>query len=441
MLSASPAAPALSDVIRESLAGLACNIAASRQAPIDRQRGEALVGYALARLDGRETALLLGGHAKAINRAAEEIASLFAEADAYDEAFGRKLEAGQPLDLAEVIKDAIKSLSARRGGKRPVKFFVTVEIDKLPRKAVEDQSCGLYVEKAVTGEATTIHCKGTLVHRDPAEGPALSITRSGGQLFRALYLRDGVLHRPSAEGPAAIEQDAEGRVIYEGYFEEGKFHRDPLLGPALHVIGPEFEKIEYYLCGMLHRDHRDGPAAITRFSDGAVKLEYLRHGVTHRPSQDGPAFQSIGPSGEIIHEAWLENGKLHRDPKLGPARRTVSTDEGRERLEYFANGLLHRDEVDGPAWIATSLRTGGIVEEGYYCRGEAHRQGGPATIIRNDEGGLLFEAWFDHGNLHREPAAGPAVICRDEDGSISTAEFWQNGVLLEDAADGEVSPC
>jgi hypothetical protein len=441
MLSASSTAPVLPDVIRESLAGLACNIAASRQAPIDRELGEVVVGHALARLDGRETALLLSGHHKAITRAAEEIASLFAEADAYDEAFGRKLQAGQPLDLADVVKDAIKSISTRRGGKRPVKFFATLEIDKLSRKVVQDQSCGRCVEKAVTGETTTVHYKGTLLHRDPMEGPALSVTRPDGEPVRAMYFRDGVLHRPPAEGPAVIVRDAEGRVIYEGYFEEGKFHRDPPLGPALHLIGPEFEKTGYYLGGKPHRDHRDGPAAITRFPDGAVKLEYLTHGATDRPSEEGPAFQRMGPSGEIIHEAWLENGKLHRDPKSGPACRTLLAEEGRERLEYFVDGLAHRDEADGPAWIATSLRTGRIVEEGYYRRGECHRQGGPATIIRNDDGGLLFEAWFEHGKLHRDPAKGPAVICRDEDGHISTAEFWQDGVLLEDAADGEVSPC
>ncbi len=441
MLSASPAAPDHPDVIRESLAGLACNIAASRQAPIDRERSKVVVGYALARLDSRETALLLSGHAKAFNRAAEEIASLFAEADAYDEAFGRKLEAGQPLDLADVIKDAIKSLSARRGGKRPVKFFATLEIGKLSWKAVQDQSCGRYVEKAVTGEVTTLHCKGTLLHRDPAQGPALSITRPDGQLFRALYLRDGVLHRPSAEGPAAIELDAEGRVIYEGFFEEGKFHRDPLLGPALHLIGPEFEKIEYYLSGMLHRDHRDGPAAITRFPDGAVKLEYLRHGVTHRPSEEGPAFQRIGPSGEIIHEACLENGKLHRDPKHGPACRTLSAEEGRERVEYFVDGLLHRDEADGPAYIEVNSESGMVLEEQYFCHGALHRQDGPAVTSRSSEGGVLFEAWYREGKQHRDASEGPAVIFWNDDGSYAIAEFWQNGVLLENHVEGEVSPC
>ncbi len=503
MLRADRTVPEPTDVIRESLAGLVRNIAAFRRTPFERKACETVVHEALGRLELHEITLLREGHPQAIARAAQEIGRLFEEVDAYGEAISRKLRLGQPLDLVDLINDAITSVAAKREGKKPLKLHGAWEVERIARNAAQDPPRGIYVQKTLNGGTNTIHHRGTLLHRDPAEGPAVTITGPAGRPLRVMYLREGILHRPSSDGPACIEYDAEGRVVFEAYVEDGQFHRDPALGPSLHDINPAFETTEYVVRGVPHRDWRDGPAIIIRWPDGAVREEYIVHDVCHRPSDEGPALLHTGPTGRIIREAYLVNGKRHRDPKLGPACRTLVAEEGRERFEYFVDGLLHREEeegpallefnaagdclfegyfergrlhrdpklgpacrtlfaeegherleyvvdgllhreeAEGPAWIGTSLRTGRTVEEGYYRHGEPHRQDGPATIIRNDEGTLLSESWFRNGVLDRDPAEGPAITIRDEDGSISIAEFYRAGELAgpppSDAAAEEAS--
>ncbi len=424
-------------VIRESLAGLARNLAAFRQTPFDRKACETVVHEALGRLELHEITLLHEGHPQAIARAAKEIGSLFEEADAYGEVISRKLRLGQPLGLADVINDAIASATAKRESKKPLKLYGAWGVERIARNAAQDPPCGIYVQKALNGETNTIHHRGTLLHRDPAEGPAVTVTGPAGRPLRVMYLREGILHRPSSDGPACIEYDAEGRVVYQAYVEDGQFHRDPALGPSLHDINPAFERTEYSVRGVLHRDWRDGPAVIIRWPDGAVQEEYIAHDVSHRPSDKGPASLHTGPTGRIIREAYLVNGKLHRDPGRGPAYRTLCAEEGYEFFQYSVDGMAHRDEADGPACINIDSGDGTVLEEQYLRHGELHRQGGPAMIIRNDDGTLSSEAWFRDGRLDRDPAEGPAVIYRNEDGRISRAEFWRNGVQLEDGADVE----
>lgn len=111
------------------------------------------------------------------------------------------------------------------------------------------------------------------------------------------------------------------------------------------------------------------------------------------------------------------NGKLHHDTY--PA--WVDSDGTQQ---WFRNNKLHRDPVDGveyPAFItrvSPELETWLVYE--WYCRGELHRDSGPAWVIMED-GEPTNQEWVRHGKRHRDNNE-PAVVW-----SNGRREWWVNG--------------
>lgn len=134
-----------------------------------------------------------------------------------------------------------------------------------------------------------------------------------------------------------------------------------------------------------------GPAVIWKMGD----LEWWEHGDLRRIEHANGDY------------ACYLNGKLHSDS--GPAY------VGDGRTEYHQHGLLHRE--DGPAIDSPN-------ETAYYFKGKLHRLDGPASLTYRGNECPFVQSWWQHGELHRNPAEGPAYISAD--GRI---EYYWNGVL------------
>lgn len=106
--------------------------------------------------------------------------------------------------------------------------------------------------------------------------------------------------------------------------------------------------------GRLHRI--DGPASITRTSDGIILCEnWYKHGVYHR--ENGPAYSLNYENSTVFHRAWFYEGKLHH-----PKNEVTYS-------KYFGNGMIQ--------------------SEMYYMHGELSRLNGPAVRIYDTAGYVI----------------------------------------------------
>jgi hypothetical protein len=101
-----------------------------------------------------------------------------------------------------------------------------------------------------------------LLHREPDEGPALTVWRENGNVAEVVYYWHGLRHREG--GPALIWYSREKDVVWqERWYRYGRLHRDPREGPAdiewngrNYLVG-KF----YYIHGYHFRDPREGPVS------------------------------------------------------------------------------------------------------------------------------------------------------------------------------------
>jgi antitoxin component YwqK of YwqJK toxin-antitoxin module len=109
----------------------------------------------------------------------------------------------------------------------------------------------------------------------------------------------------------------------------------------------------------------------------------------------------ISPNGD---EYWLQNDVVHRADG-GPAVVLRNQDGSVRQEEWKENGLHHRD--NGPASI--SYHPNGMLQQGtWYQRGQQHRTDGPARVVYDPGGKKLIEEWKQDARMHRED--GPAFI-------------------------------
>ncbi|MEJ0076806.1 MAG: hypothetical protein WDO17_15420 [Alphaproteobacteria bacterium] len=239
------------------------------------------------------------------------------------------------------------------------------------------------------------------------------------------------LTRASMPDGRRVQTRADGSVV-TSYFKNGVYHRDPKEGPAWHCIGPSGERSEYFLDGCLHRDPTAGPAQVEFNAEGACMLEaYFEHGVLHRHPKHGPALYQH----DLYGERWeyLVRGQYHRDPADGPAvaRRRL---EGINEEEYYWHGSWHRAVRQGPAVRHVDQKTGVILKECYFVKGQPHRIGAPAIVGRTPDGQLAFETWCKNGSQYRNPDEGPSHTSIDPVTGRRSEEYSREVRLLDDGA-------
>lgn len=121
-----------------------------------------------------------------------------------------------------------------------------------------------------------------------------------------------------------------------------------------------------------------------------------------------------------IYEDGVEGRQVpHRDG--GPAV-TKCDIEGIYCQAWYSHGQLHRE--DGPASIHGSDRLE------WYQHGLLHRVDGPAVCMRLESG--IYYRWYIHGRLHRED--GPALVHED-------SQCWyKHGLLHREGGPAVVTP-
>src|SRR3981081_452598 len=88
------------------------------------------------------------------------------------------------------------------------------------------------VIKADDGTITTSYMRNDVLHRDPAQGPALHRKGRFGECLE--YWVDGKRHRRHDHGPAVINSDIEGGdILHQEFHEDGQLHRLFAKGPAI----------------------------------------------------------------------------------------------------------------------------------------------------------------------------------------------------------------
>jgi hypothetical protein len=133
------------------------------------------------------------------------------------------------------------------------------------------------------------------------------------------------------------------------------------------------------------------------------------------------------------------NGAVHRDPTEGPAFHQSGTDDA--RAYYLTHGRLHRDPADGPALFDNNYQPSGHVAHGYFWEGLPHRpwREGPALHLADHAGFRHFEAYSEHGVLHRDPRQGAALTEWNDKHEIICEEFWWDGRQVDPDAFGDVT--
>lgn len=124
---------------------------------------------------------------------------------------------------------------------------------------------------------TATYHRGFLLHRPSSEGPARHAVHPDGREEFEYWLA-GVVHRDPAEGPAILHKASDGTTINTIYLRHGKMHRED--GPASIIFGTDERPVaEYWYCnGEMHRD--SGPAVIERDDAGTIIMEqYWQRGV------------------------------------------------------------------------------------------------------------------------------------------------------------------
>ncbi len=101
---------------------------------------------------------------------------------------------------------------------------------------------------------------------------------------------------------------------------------------------------------------------------------------------------------------------------------------------HIVKGELHRDPAEGPALIR---RGSAFIEYSYYLNGRRHREDGPALIRKNlDTNVTAAEAYFWHGEIHRDPRHGAALIQRWKNGALAALTYFIYGQGYRDPEDG-----
>lgn len=119
---------------------------------------------------------------------------------------------------------------------------------------------------------------------------------------------------------------------------------------------------------------------------------------------------------EKRREQWFKDGTLHRFD--GPAV-VIRDDDGSIVFEeWYRDGVLHRD--NGPA--RTAVR-GEFQSQTWTVGGQEHRECAPSHIEVFLPSGLRTEErWMKHGELHR--VGGPARTTLDEKTCVVDSERW-----------------
>ena len=305
---------------------------------------------------------------------------------------------------------------------------------------------GPWTERQNDGSDITIYVRDNILHRDPKCGPALERVHGekhacqyhvGGQLHRPYqdgpamtythyenfdlsgeeYFDRGKWHRPSELGPAVTHWARTGEPVMLLYFEHGDLHRDPARGPAWwHVhdartnkdVERAFTEQRYCVHGRLHRDPKEGPAILRRDNATGVLIaeEFWCHGYMHR--DDGPSLIHRTPEGVVTHEIY-GRGEHYRDTREGPSMIWYD-EQGRRTAEaWYSRDDHQRDASEGPGHVEYDPATG-VVREQFFIGGE-HRLAsrGPAAVIRDRDGHLLHEEFWDGERMHfkyPEPVTG-----------------------------------
>jgi len=72
--------------------------------------------------------------------------------------------------------------------------------------------------------------------------------------------------------------------------------------------------------GQYSRDHRDGPAFESFYTDGALSVRsFYVNGKRSRPSMNGPSFESFYNNGKISSREYRVDGQFSRNPQEGAA--------------------------------------------------------------------------------------------------------------------------
>lgn len=101
---------------------------------------------------------------------------------------------------------------------------------------------------------------------------------------------------------------------------------------------------------------------------------------------------------------------------------------------HITEGVLHRDPAEGPALIR---RASTFIEYSYYLNGRRHREDGPALIRKNLKTGVtVVEAYFWHGEMHRDPSYGAALIQHWKNGALASLNYCVYGQDYRDPKDG-----
>jgi len=116
----------------------------------------------------------------------------------------------------------------------------------------------------------------------------------------------------------------------------------------------------------------------------------------------------------MIEESWFTDGQLHR--KDGPALLVYNSEGFMLYGVWFKHGKRHR--VGRPCAMAWTRSTGNLICEEWFTQGQLHRIGGPASqfwepFMTNH---ISHQSWYVKGKLNR--IGGPAK------------QNWQDGVLL-----------
>lgn len=198
---------------------------------------------------------------------------------------------------------------------------------------------------------------------------------------------------------------------------------------------------------LLHRDY-DLPA-ISVYRDGVLdSQQWVQNGYYFRKN-DKPMMEFYFFDGNVRQQEWYnENQQLHRT--YGPAKIVFDTTDGSSRREeWYKDGKLHRK--GGPAIIV--FVNDHVIFERYLIENIFYRKDGPAEIkywidnyqkeyelfytngklyrrIDYHHDGLIFnEVWYDSKErYHRRD--GPAFTEYDEDGNIVVEEFYIHGNLI-----------
>jgi hypothetical protein len=358
-------------------------------------------------------------------------------------------------DLAATDRDAARQLAARADVHLDIFAIVTltnfiagIEAKPLSDPAVVNGSSTIIAEfERSAGKGPGLRWPAPLelvapYYAGKLRGPTVAVREDGTVVTR--WWRGLAIHRDPKDGPASIEVKGSRRV--EEYWVDGVRHRPHEDGPAETIadtVDGKARRVEaYWLEGRRHRPHTAGPALITRHYHDNLDLsgeEYFEDGKEHRPSTIGPAVTHWDSTGRKVLELYMEHGKLHRDPGEGPAGISIhdpvtvkDSPTNALFIRYCVNGENHRDAAEGPAVVQIDKVTGATLEE-YWRNGVLHRDGAPAIIDRiHCCFGGVTEMWFRDGQLHR--GDGPAQVCRD--GEYRFEHWYVDGVLHRDPAEG-----